>query len=276
VDDAKRTTGAALDATRKGADTAIDATKDAADKTKEIAGKTADKTREVVGEVAQKSQQVAAATGETVTDGWITTKVKAKFADEKLLEGSDIHVETNDRVITLGGTVPSRAAREQAVSIASWTEGVTRVVNHLVVKSSADPPWRPCCAPQANQQDARQPTATVNGGFGLSSLGGSRIGTGGGSSVGVSGASSLLGSSGCPFSLSFSSGCGVLFALVTPTSTSLPTVTRKGSPCRIVSGSDSKKDGCPHMRKGTFASGRLNAGETFQFRPAIDRRRPRD
>src|SRR5712692_2541953 len=145
------TTGSALDATWKGADKAIDATKDAADKTKEIAGKTADKTREIVGEVAQKSQQVASATGETVTDAWITTKVKAKFADEKLLEGSDIHVDTNDRVITLAGTVPSREARERAVSIASGTEGVTLVVNHLVVKSSADPPWRPCCAPQANQ-----------------------------------------------------------------------------------------------------------------------------
>jgi BON domain-containing protein len=108
VDDTKRTTGAALDATRKGADKAIDATKDAADKTKEIAGKTAGKTREIVGEVAQKSQQVASATGETVTDAWITTKVKAKFADEKLLEGSDIHVDTNDRVITLAGTVLSR------------------------------------------------------------------------------------------------------------------------------------------------------------------------
>jgi osmotically-inducible protein OsmY len=133
VDNTKKTTGAALDATRKGADMAIDATKDAAEKTKEMAGKTADKTREIVGEVAQKSQQVASATGETVTDSWITTKVKAKFADEKVLEGSNIHVDTSDRVITLAGTVRSRPARERAVSIATGTEGVKLVVDHLFV-----------------------------------------------------------------------------------------------------------------------------------------------
>jgi hyperosmotically inducible protein len=69
-----------------------------------------------------------------VTDAWFTTKVKAKCADEKLLEGSDIHVDTNNRVITLTGTVRSREARERAVSLASGTEGVTLVVNHLFVK----------------------------------------------------------------------------------------------------------------------------------------------
>jgi hyperosmotically inducible protein len=133
VDDTKRTTGTAIDATKKGADKAVDATKAAADETKEIAGKAADKTKEIVGEVAKKSQQVASTTAEVVSDGWITTKVKAKFADEKLLEGSDIHVDTNDHMITLRGTVPSRAAKARAMAIASGTERVTRVVDHLVV-----------------------------------------------------------------------------------------------------------------------------------------------
>ena len=134
ADDTKRATGAALDATKKGADKAIEVTRDAGDKTKEIAGKTADKTREIVGQVAEKSKEVASATSGVVTDGWITTKVKAKFADEKLLEGSDIHVETNDHVMTLSGLVPSRAAKARAEAIASGTEGVARVVDHLSVK----------------------------------------------------------------------------------------------------------------------------------------------
>ena len=134
VDDTKRATGTALDATRKGADKAIDATREAGDKTKEIAGKTADRTREIAGQVAEKSKEVASATTEAMTDGWITTKVKAKFADEKLLEGSDIHVETNNHVITLSGRVPSRAAKARAEAIAGGTEGVTRVANHVEVK----------------------------------------------------------------------------------------------------------------------------------------------
>jgi osmotically-inducible protein OsmY len=134
VDDTKKATGTALDATKKGTDKAIDATREAGEKTKEIAGKTADKTREIVGQVAEKSKEVASATSEAVTDGWITTKVKAKFADEQVLKGSEIHVETNDHVVTLKGTVPSRAAKERAMAIAAGTEGVTRVANHVEVK----------------------------------------------------------------------------------------------------------------------------------------------
>jgi hyperosmotically inducible periplasmic protein len=134
VDDTKRATGTALDATRNGADKAIEVTKDAGDKTKEIAGKTADKTREIVSEVAEKSRQAASATGEVVTDGWITAKVKAKFADEKLLQGSTIHVDTSNQVTMLTGTVPSRAAKERAVEIAGGTERVKRVADHLVVE----------------------------------------------------------------------------------------------------------------------------------------------
>jgi hyperosmotically inducible protein len=134
ADDTKRATGSAIDATRKGADKAIDATREAGDKTKEIAGKTAEKTREIVSEFAEKSKQAASTTGAVVTDGWITTKVKAKFADEKLLEGSTIHVDTSDQVTMLTGTVPSRAAKARAVEIAGGTEHVKRVVDHLVVE----------------------------------------------------------------------------------------------------------------------------------------------
>jgi osmotically-inducible protein OsmY len=136
VDDTKKASDTAIDATKRGTDKAIDATKEAGEKTKEIAEKTADKTREIAGQVAEKSKEVASATGEAITDGWITTKVKAKFADEKLLKGGDIHVETNDHVITLTGTVPSREAKARAEAIAGGTDGVARVVNHLDVKSS--------------------------------------------------------------------------------------------------------------------------------------------
>jgi hyperosmotically inducible protein len=109
-------TDRAVDDTKKDANAAIDATKAGADK------------------LAEKSKEVASATGAAVTDGWITTKVKAKFADEKILNGSDISVDTTDHVVTLKGTVPSGAGKERAVEIAGGTEGVTRVVNALVVK----------------------------------------------------------------------------------------------------------------------------------------------
>lgn len=127
VDETKRDVGAALDATKAGGDKAIDATKKAGVEAADVAQRTADK-------VAGKSKEVASATGAAVTDGWITAKVKAKFADETVLEGSDINVDTNDHVVTLRGTVLSGAAKARAEAIARGTERVTRVVNQLVVK----------------------------------------------------------------------------------------------------------------------------------------------
>ena len=58
----------------------------------------------------EKSKEAATTAGAAVTDGWITTKVQAKFADEPVLEGSDINVDTHDHVVTLMGTVRSGEA----------------------------------------------------------------------------------------------------------------------------------------------------------------------
>jgi hyperosmotically inducible protein len=126
-------------AARTGGDKALDATRKAGDETadvaKDLARKTAGATRDVAGEVAEKGKEAALATGAAMTDGWITTKVKAKFADETGLEGSDISVDTTHHVVRLRGTVPSIAARERAGVIARGTENVARVVNQLVVKT---------------------------------------------------------------------------------------------------------------------------------------------
>ena len=112
---------------------------DLEDKTKEAAKDAADKTKEVATDVAtdvaNKSKQVVSATGEAITDGWITTKVKAKFADDKLLKDSKIDIDTSERVVTLKGTVASEDARKSAVTIAGGTEGVVRVVDQIVVKA---------------------------------------------------------------------------------------------------------------------------------------------
>jgi hyperosmotically inducible protein len=119
VDHTKKDAGAALDATKAGVDKVLDATKKAG--------------TELAGEVAEKSKEAASTAGAAVTDGWITTKVQAKFADEPVLKGSDINVDTHDHVVTLMGTVRSPAAKARAATVARETERVTRVVNQLVV-----------------------------------------------------------------------------------------------------------------------------------------------
>ena len=104
------------------------------DKTKEVAEDAAEKTKEAVSGAAEKGKQIVSQTGEVITDGWITTKVKAKFSDEKLLKDADISVDTKDRVVTLKGAVPSADARKRAIAIADGTEGVLRVVDEMKLK----------------------------------------------------------------------------------------------------------------------------------------------
>lgn len=116
-------------------DQARKAAQDIEDKTKEIAEDAAEKTKEVVADVAEKGKEIVSATGEVITDGWITTKVKAKFADDKLLKDSGITIETRERVVTLKGTVPTTQAKRQAAMIAGGTEGVLKVVDQIVVKA---------------------------------------------------------------------------------------------------------------------------------------------
>jgi hyperosmotically inducible protein len=105
-----------------------------------VAHKTADgvdKTKDAVVKgaktVGEKTKDGLSKTGEVMTDGWITTRVHARFVDEDLLKGSDISVDTSKHVVTLTGTVTGRAGRVRASTVAKNTEGVHRVVNRLTV-----------------------------------------------------------------------------------------------------------------------------------------------
>jgi osmotically-inducible protein OsmY len=120
--------------TPKAEEQAKEVSQDVKDKAGEIAEGAKDKTKEIAQDVADKGKEVLAATGEAISDGWIVTKLKAKFADEKLLNDSKINVDVSDRVVTLKGTVPSAEAKARATTIAGGTDGVRRVVDELIVK----------------------------------------------------------------------------------------------------------------------------------------------
>lgn len=116
-------------------DDAKAAGRSAADATVRSADDVADSTRETAHAVVDTALDAAAHAARAVTDGWITAKVKAKVADEIALTDTTIRIDTARHVVTLRGTVRSHAAREKAGEIAAGTEGVTRVVNELVVKT---------------------------------------------------------------------------------------------------------------------------------------------
>lgn len=85
--------------------------------------------------VADRVKAGLSKTGETITDAWITTKVKWFFLGEDELKGSDINVDTNSKVVTLKGTVKTQAGKQKANQLARETEGVAKVVDQLVIKN---------------------------------------------------------------------------------------------------------------------------------------------
>jgi hyperosmotically inducible periplasmic protein len=78
---------------------------------------------------------VAAACAQT--DAGITTSVKSKLAADDTVKAYQIDVDTKEGVVSLSGTVPTAAAKEQAVQLARSTDGVTSVVDNLTVTPAA-------------------------------------------------------------------------------------------------------------------------------------------
>lgn len=65
--------------------------------------------------------------GQTISDTWITTKVKSTLIYSSNVSGSDISVNTKDGVVTLSGSLKSSAERATAVELAKNVKGVKNV-----------------------------------------------------------------------------------------------------------------------------------------------------
>jgi hyperosmotically inducible protein len=128
---------AAKDAKRESKEAARDARdagREAKRDTKAAARDVKEDAKEASDDAERSGRDTAGTVGETVTDGWITTKVKSSFVGEDALEDSDIDVDTNDGVVTLTGTVASQAGRARAVAIAKKIEGVKDVKDELKIQ----------------------------------------------------------------------------------------------------------------------------------------------
>jgi hyperosmotically inducible protein len=77
--------------------------------------------------------QAADRAGAVAKDAAITTAVKSKLLADPDVGGLKIDVDTRGGVVTLTGTVASRAEADQAVKIARGTDGVDRVMDNLKV-----------------------------------------------------------------------------------------------------------------------------------------------
>ncbi len=73
-------------------------------------------------------------TGEYVDDSVITTKVKAKLANDDFFKSFQISVETYKGTVQLSGFVNSQQAVNKAGEIVRTVQGVKSVKNNLIVK----------------------------------------------------------------------------------------------------------------------------------------------
>ena len=90
--------------------------------------------REAGAEIGEKAATVAARVSESMEEGSLTAKIKAKMVLDDLVKARTINVTTDGTIVTLTGTVHSPQERERAVSLARETEGVTSVADRLTLK----------------------------------------------------------------------------------------------------------------------------------------------
>lgn len=69
------------------------------------------------------------------TDPNITAQVKAKLLADADVAGLRIDVDTNNRMVTLTGTVRTQAEKSRALQLAREVEGVTGVTDRLTVEA---------------------------------------------------------------------------------------------------------------------------------------------
>ncbi len=72
-----------------------------------------------------------------LTDAGITGRVKTKLLADPTVGGLKIDVDTRDQVVTLTGTVSSRAEKARALELAKKDESVKRVEDKLTVRAPA-------------------------------------------------------------------------------------------------------------------------------------------
>jgi len=73
--------------------------------------------------------------GSYVDDSTLTTRVKAKFAEDKTVSAMAISVETFKGVVMLSGVAKSSEERMKAESLARHTSGVVDVKNEIIVRA---------------------------------------------------------------------------------------------------------------------------------------------
>jgi len=124
-----RTSGAFRPAAPSTAASAPDRTTSTPDKSVNVAV-----ARERGAELGEQVARTATRVNETIEEGALTAKIKAKMVLDDLVKARSINVTTTGSTVTLTGHVYSEAERDRAVQLADETQGVTKVIDRLDVR----------------------------------------------------------------------------------------------------------------------------------------------
>ena len=91
--------------------------------------------KEGATEAGQQVGEKAEDVGEKIEDASITSAIKMKFANDKLVSASNINVGTVDGHVTLNGIAASQAEISRAVELGQSVDGVKSVHSNLVIPS---------------------------------------------------------------------------------------------------------------------------------------------
>jgi osmotically-inducible protein OsmY len=94
-----------------------------------------DEVKDNAKRAAHKTENVVNEAGQMVSDGWITSKIKAQLMAADGVHASTINVDTAEHVVTLRGQVRSEGERRKAERLARETKGVEKVVNQLIINT---------------------------------------------------------------------------------------------------------------------------------------------
>ena len=84
-------------------------------------------------EVGEKVATAAEKVKDTAAEAAITSKIRAKMVLDDNIKGRTIDITTNGSTVTLTGRVRSADEHARAVRLARETDGVTKVVDRLVI-----------------------------------------------------------------------------------------------------------------------------------------------
>ena len=85
---------------------------------------------------ACSSSPTSSSAGEVIDDSWITTKIKAAYAEDKTVSMLGIGVDTNKGIVQLSGFANNPAEVHRAVELARGIKGVKSVKNDSRLKTT--------------------------------------------------------------------------------------------------------------------------------------------